>query len=404
MNGAAAQVANRTFLATDVPLAIGPNVIQAVGRDRVGNAATTQITVTRQAVTAQAQIRLVSGNNQTGADRLARCRAARRRRSTDAARRAGAEQAGHLQGDAERRAGRGGRRRPRRPSWRRPTRRGRRRCSGRSAAAPARAATRVEAYAVGVRGHGHLHGDGHAGRRRQDRRRHRQRSDRRHRPAAAEAVHRRRRRRWQQPARRRAGDVHGRARAAAASTVRPASTVDTDSDGRVAATLTLGIAGRQREQPRRGDLPVEPGLPGGVHRLGSCAGRSREDDDLRRRPRQQQRADSRRDRARGAHERAALERRRRADGDRRSQTDAQGQFSIAQAPVGLVKLLVDGSTAQRAGHLSVARVRHGDRRGPEQHRRPADLSAAAEHRQSALRHRDDRRRHADDARRRRASR
>jgi Glucodextranase, domain B len=65
VNGVAAQVSNRTFLAVNVPLTIGPNVIQAVGRDRVGNAATTQITVTRQAST-QAQIRLISGNNQTG--------------------------------------------------------------------------------------------------------------------------------------------------------------------------------------------------------------------------------------------------------------------------------------------------------------------------------------------------
>ena len=64
VNGVAADVANRTFLAVNVPLSVGPNVIRAVGRDRVGNAATTQITVTRQAA-AQAQIRLVSGNNQT---------------------------------------------------------------------------------------------------------------------------------------------------------------------------------------------------------------------------------------------------------------------------------------------------------------------------------------------------
>jgi hypothetical protein len=66
VNGAPAQVANRAFLATDVSLALGSNVIQAVGRDRVGNAATTQITVTRQALSQQAQIRLISGNNQTG--------------------------------------------------------------------------------------------------------------------------------------------------------------------------------------------------------------------------------------------------------------------------------------------------------------------------------------------------
>lgn len=66
VNGVTAQVANRTFLAVNVPLSIGANVIQAVGRDRVGNAATTQITVVRQAAM-QAQIRLISGNNQTGA-------------------------------------------------------------------------------------------------------------------------------------------------------------------------------------------------------------------------------------------------------------------------------------------------------------------------------------------------
>src|SRR5581483_6710544 len=66
VNGVSAQVANRTFLATSVPLNMGANVIQAVAKDRSGNPATTQITVTRQAPT-PGQIRLVSGNNQTGA-------------------------------------------------------------------------------------------------------------------------------------------------------------------------------------------------------------------------------------------------------------------------------------------------------------------------------------------------
>ena len=66
VNGGAAQVANRMFLAGNVPLAMGINVVQAVGTDRVGNAATTQITVTRQAAAAQPTIRLVSGNNQVG--------------------------------------------------------------------------------------------------------------------------------------------------------------------------------------------------------------------------------------------------------------------------------------------------------------------------------------------------
>ena len=64
VSGLAAQVANRTFLATSVPLQIGQNVIQAVARDRVGNSATTQIIVTREEVT-RAQIRPISGNNQT---------------------------------------------------------------------------------------------------------------------------------------------------------------------------------------------------------------------------------------------------------------------------------------------------------------------------------------------------
>jgi Glucodextranase, domain B/3D domain len=64
VSGLAAQVANRTFLATNVPLQLGANVIQAVARDRVGNSATTQIIITREEVT-RAQIRPVSGNNQT---------------------------------------------------------------------------------------------------------------------------------------------------------------------------------------------------------------------------------------------------------------------------------------------------------------------------------------------------
>lgn len=65
VNGATAQVANRLFLATNIPLNLGDNVIQAVGRDRVGNAATTQITVRRE-VPAPSRIRAISGNNQSG--------------------------------------------------------------------------------------------------------------------------------------------------------------------------------------------------------------------------------------------------------------------------------------------------------------------------------------------------
>jgi len=66
VNSAAAQVANRTFLAPDLPLSLGLNVIQAVATDRVGNSATTQIKVTRVTPSAQPRIQLTSGNNQFG--------------------------------------------------------------------------------------------------------------------------------------------------------------------------------------------------------------------------------------------------------------------------------------------------------------------------------------------------
>lgn len=65
VNGVPAQVANRTFLAASVPLNNGDNVIQVVGRDRSGNAATTQITVTRQPASGP-RIRVISGSPQSG--------------------------------------------------------------------------------------------------------------------------------------------------------------------------------------------------------------------------------------------------------------------------------------------------------------------------------------------------
>ncbi len=64
VNGIVSQVANRTFLATSVPLNVGSNTIQAVAVDQAGNSATTQITVTRQTVQ-PGTIHAVSGNNQT---------------------------------------------------------------------------------------------------------------------------------------------------------------------------------------------------------------------------------------------------------------------------------------------------------------------------------------------------
>ncbi len=47
VNGVSAQVANRTYAAPSVPLAPGQNVLQAVARDRVGNATTASVTIRR---------------------------------------------------------------------------------------------------------------------------------------------------------------------------------------------------------------------------------------------------------------------------------------------------------------------------------------------------------------------
>ena len=78
VNGVAAQVANRSFSALNVPLALGPNILRATGTDRAGNSAATSITVTRvlasqpptpavgAAVLTQ-WVNIVSGNSQTAA-------------------------------------------------------------------------------------------------------------------------------------------------------------------------------------------------------------------------------------------------------------------------------------------------------------------------------------------------
>src|SRR5215470_4165810 len=77
VNGIAAQVANRTYAATAVTLSLGQNTIQAVARDRAGNGTTTNITVNRVLPTQPPpppigvgvitqSLGIVSGNNQTG--------------------------------------------------------------------------------------------------------------------------------------------------------------------------------------------------------------------------------------------------------------------------------------------------------------------------------------------------
>jgi hypothetical protein len=64
VNGVSAQVANRSFLATNVPLAIGENDIRVTARDRVGNAYTAHLIVHR-AVSTNARIETVGGDAQT---------------------------------------------------------------------------------------------------------------------------------------------------------------------------------------------------------------------------------------------------------------------------------------------------------------------------------------------------
>ena len=65
VNGVAAQVANRSFVAANIPLSFGENTIQVIGRDRSGNQATAQLQVRRDPQT-RPSIKVASGNNQSG--------------------------------------------------------------------------------------------------------------------------------------------------------------------------------------------------------------------------------------------------------------------------------------------------------------------------------------------------
>jgi hypothetical protein len=64
VNGVAAPVSNRSFVRTGVPLALGSNIIQVVATDRSGNSATASVAVTR--IPAVGSVAIVSGNNQSG--------------------------------------------------------------------------------------------------------------------------------------------------------------------------------------------------------------------------------------------------------------------------------------------------------------------------------------------------
>jgi hypothetical protein len=64
VNGVAAQVNNRSFVATNIPLQPGINTLSVVARDRVGNAFTASVKVNR-VVAPLLRISVISGNNQT---------------------------------------------------------------------------------------------------------------------------------------------------------------------------------------------------------------------------------------------------------------------------------------------------------------------------------------------------
>lgn len=66
VNGVQASVANRSFMAEKVLLVPGQNVITATATDRAGNTSQSSVTVTLQEAGTQQQILVVSGNNQTG--------------------------------------------------------------------------------------------------------------------------------------------------------------------------------------------------------------------------------------------------------------------------------------------------------------------------------------------------
>ena len=66
VNGVQATVSNRSFMAEDVLLVPGQNIINAVATDRAGNTSTAKITVILQDSTTQQRILQVSGNGQAG--------------------------------------------------------------------------------------------------------------------------------------------------------------------------------------------------------------------------------------------------------------------------------------------------------------------------------------------------
>ena len=252
-----AQVANRTFLADERAADAGPNVIQAVGtrsrRQRSDDADHGHA----RARDTERRFRRSRGTTRAGAIGVAAAVPAGRR-ADRRGRQSGAEHAGHLQGDAERRlAGAAGA--TAQPTRGRDDRRAGRRSAhwtlGHRAGAGGNA---VEAYAVGFDGHRDLHGDRHAGHGRQ-------------RSSSTPATIRSARSAQPLPkpfiavvvdeGNNRLGGVPVTFTVleGGGSVRRPADARRsiTDSDGRVAATLTLGPQEGNANNFVAGDLPVE---------------------------------------------------------------------------------------------------------------------------------------------------
>lgn len=66
VNGVTAQVANRNFLAPDVPLAPGPNTLTVIATDRAGNVASATLQVRFEDPAGKPRIAAVGGSNQVG--------------------------------------------------------------------------------------------------------------------------------------------------------------------------------------------------------------------------------------------------------------------------------------------------------------------------------------------------
>ena len=67
VNGIAATVENRSYVATGITLQPGPNTLTVVARDRAGNQSTAEVHVTLEQTAGVPSIRLISGDGQTGA-------------------------------------------------------------------------------------------------------------------------------------------------------------------------------------------------------------------------------------------------------------------------------------------------------------------------------------------------